>query len=86
MWGKIAIILNMKTVQMTLDEDLVSAVDQVAHTLGTTRSAFTRDALREALARVRERELERRHRAGYERKPVEPGEFSDWEAEQVWGD
>jgi CopG family transcriptional regulator / antitoxin EndoAI len=76
----------MKTVQMTLDEDLVSAVDQVAQTLGTTRSAFTRDALREALTRVRERDLERRHRAGYERKPVEPGEFSVWENEQVWGD
>jgi predicted transcriptional regulator len=86
MWARIAILLNMKTVQMTLDEDLVNAVDQVAQTLGTTRSAFTRDALREALARVRERDLERRHREGYERKPVEPGEFGDWDNEQVWGD
>lgn len=76
----------MKTVQMTLEEDLVDQVDRAAHTLGTTRSAFTRDALREALVRLREREMERRHRAGYERRPVVPGEFSDWEDEQVWGD
>ena len=41
----------MKTVQMTLDEDLVKAVDQVSKQLRTTRSAFTRMALREALTR-----------------------------------
>jgi metal-responsive CopG/Arc/MetJ family transcriptional regulator len=44
MWIKMAII--MKTVQMTLDESLVEQVDRVAQSLGTTRSAFTRDALR----------------------------------------
>jgi ABC-type polysaccharide/polyol phosphate transport system ATPase subunit len=33
-----------------------------------------------------ERDLEHRHRAGYERHPVEPGEFSDFEEEQVWED
>ena len=65
----------MKTVQMTLDEDLVKAVDRVAKKLGTTRSAFTREALAAALARIRERELERRHRQGYEQHPVEAGEF-----------
>lgn len=76
----------MKTVQMTLDESLVQEVDRAAQALGTTRSAFTRDALRAALEDLRERELERQHRAGYERKPVQPGEFSDWEDEQVWVD
>jgi mRNA interferase MazF len=55
----------MKTVQMTLDESLVEEVDRAAEALGTTRSAFTREALREALVRRRELELERRHRAGY---------------------
>jgi metal-responsive CopG/Arc/MetJ family transcriptional regulator len=76
----------MKTVQMTLDEALVEQVDRAAQTLGTTRSAFTRDALRAALVGLKEHELERRHRAGYERHPVRPGEFSDWEDEQVWPD
>jgi len=76
----------MKTVQMTLDEDLVAKVDQVAKQLGTTRSALTRDALRAALDRIREKEMERKHRQGYIRKPVKHGEFSDWETEQVWVD
>lgn len=76
----------MKTVQMTLDDTLVEEVDRAATDLGTTRSAFTRDALRAALTNLKERELERRHRAGYERHPVTPGEFDNWEAEQVWGD
>ena len=54
----------MRTVQMTLDEDLVSAVDKAARQLGTTRSAFAREALRDALRRVRVAELEKRHREG----------------------
>lgn len=74
----------MRTVQMTLDEDLVKAVDRAAKRLGTTRSGFAREALRAALERVKVMELERRHREGYQRKPVKPGEFSDWESEQVW--
>ena len=76
----------MKTVQMTLDDDLVSAVDRTARRLGTTRSAFTREALRAALDRLRTRELERKHREGYARKPVLKREFSVWEREQVWAD
>jgi len=76
----------MRTVQMTLDDDLVQAVDKAAKRLRTTRSAFTRDALRSALRKVRTTELERKHREGYSRKPVRQGEFSDWESEQVWVD
>jgi len=76
----------MRTVQMTLDEDLVAEIDKVAKQLGTTRSALTRDALRAALDRIREKEMERKHREGYIRKPVKDGEFSDWETEQVWVD
>ena len=76
----------MRTVQMTLDEELVKTVDQAVKRLGTTRSAFTRDALREALKKVRIAELERKHREGYERRPAKNDEFSVWEAEQVWGD
>lgn len=41
----------MRTVQMTLDDDLVKAVDRVSKELNTNRSAFTRKALREALSR-----------------------------------
>jgi metal-responsive CopG/Arc/MetJ family transcriptional regulator len=74
----------MKTVQMTLDENLIASVDKVAKRLGTTRSAFTRQALKAALREVGMNELEQKHREGYKRKPVKRGEFEDWEAEQVW--
>jgi metal-responsive CopG/Arc/MetJ family transcriptional regulator len=76
----------MKTVQMTLDESLVKAVDSAAKKLGTTRSAFTRGALRSALKEAHVKELESKHREGYKRKPVKRGEFSGWESEQEWGD
>jgi metal-responsive CopG/Arc/MetJ family transcriptional regulator len=76
----------MRTVQMTLEEDLVEAVDRMAKRLGTTRSGFTREALRVALVRSKERELERKHREGYLRKPPKRREFQVWEKEQVWGE
>ena len=76
----------MKTVQMTLDEHLVKAVDSAAKKLGTTRSAFTGEALRSALKEVHVRQLESKHREGYKRKPVKRGEFNGWESEQAWGD
>ena len=71
---------------MTLDEALVTAVDRVAKRLGTTRSAFTREALRVALRDVRARELEKKQRQGYAKAPVRKGEFDAWESEQAWGD
>jgi metal-responsive CopG/Arc/MetJ family transcriptional regulator len=76
----------MKTIQMTIDEDLVKEVDRVARRLKTTRSAFARAALREALEKHRIAALEARHRRGYEQYPVTKDEFSVWEAEQEWGD
>ena len=74
----------MKTVQMTLDDALVQEIDQVVKQLGTTRSAFAREALRAALARVERQEMECKHREGCMSQPVQTGEFSDWEDEQVW--
>ena len=76
----------MRTIQMTLDDDLVKAVDRVSKQLHTNRSAFTRNALREALARYNLVQLEGKHRQGYERNPVAADEFSVWETEQAWGD
>ena len=67
--------------QMTIDEDLIAEVDRAAAAQGKNRSAFTREALRAALASARVRELEERHRLAYQRQPVQPGELDDWEAE-----
>jgi len=76
----------MRTIQMTLDDDLVTAVDRVSKELRTSRSAFARKALRDALARCTLEQLERQHRQGYEQYPDAADEFSVWETEQAWGD
>ena len=76
----------MRTIQMTFDDELVESIDRVIKKLGTSRSAFTRNALREAINRIKIKELEDKHRKGYEKHPVSELEFSIWETEQVWGD
>ncbi|MFQ5950417.1 MAG: ribbon-helix-helix domain-containing protein [Nitrospiria bacterium] len=76
----------MKTIQMTLDDELVDAVDKIVKKLNTSRSAFTRHALREAISKESLNRLEMKHKRGYEKKPVKVTEFSIWEDEQAWGD
>ena len=76
----------MRTIQMTLDNDLVETVDSIVKSLKTSRSAFTRQALRDAIKNYEIKRLEEEHRKGYERFPVNGNEFSDWEDEQVWSD
>ena len=71
---------------MTLDENLVMAVDRAAKRLAITRSAFTRDALRAALLEFRARGMEKRQRDGYAKVQVREGEFDVWEGEQAWSD
>ena len=83
MWIKPRIA--MKTIQMTLDEDLLNQVDRAIRALKTNRSAFIRKSLQYYLERLKIKELEKRHRDGYLKHPVQTGEFDIWEDEQVWG-
>jgi metal-responsive CopG/Arc/MetJ family transcriptional regulator len=76
----------MKTIQMTLDDELVENVDKIVKKLHTNRSAFTREALQAALNKYNALQLEQQHYQGYRKHPVEDVEFSIWEEEQEWGD
>ena len=76
----------MRTIQMTLDDDLVDAVDRIVKKLKMSRSAFTRQALRNALTQANVKQMENKHKKGYEKKPVSKLEFSIWESEQEWID
>jgi len=76
----------MRTIQMTLDEKLIEEVDKIVKELETTRSAFTRAALRNAIKNIHDSHLEKKHRNGYEIHPGNKGEFGVWEQEQEWGD
>ncbi|MCL6449374.1 MAG: ribbon-helix-helix domain-containing protein [Armatimonadetes bacterium] len=74
----------MRTIQITIDDSLLAEVDRAVKQLRTTRSAFVRDSLQLALKKQKTLYLERKHREGYAKKPVEPGEFDLWESEQEW--
>ena len=75
----------MKTIQMTLDEELIKSVDHVVKKLHTTRSAFTRSALRQAVSNYNIQKLEKKQQKGYQAYPVQSDEFDVWENEQTWG-
>jgi metal-responsive CopG/Arc/MetJ family transcriptional regulator len=76
----------MKTIQMTIDDELLAEVDQLTSSLQITRSAFIRSALQLALRHHAILEKEQQHAQGYARHPVTPGEFDAWDTEQVWGE
>jgi metal-responsive CopG/Arc/MetJ family transcriptional regulator len=75
----------MKTIQMTIDPHLLKAVDKLARSRKTTRSALIRTALEAELRRERINDLEARHASGYAKQPVAPGEFDAWIDQQDWG-
>ena len=66
-----------KTIHITIDAQLLDSVDQAVSELGTTRSAFIREALQQAIQASETRTLEEQHAAGYRRYPVAPGEFGE---------
>ena len=76
----------MRTIQMTLDDDLVRSVDETIKRLKMTRSAFARKALKDAVQQVNSNLLEKKHKKGYELHPASKTEFTLWESEQEWGD
>jgi metal-responsive CopG/Arc/MetJ family transcriptional regulator len=69
----------LKTIELTLDENLLDQVERATRTLGIPRSQFIQQAIRRTLPGPTLRELEQQHRAGYLRQPVQPGEFDVWD-------
>lgn len=74
----------MQTIQIVLDEDLLTAADRAAKQQQVNRSALFREALRAYLKRLRVQEMEARDRAGYESDPDKPGELDTWERVAAW--
>lgn len=65
----------MKTIQITIDEQLLAHVDEHAHQLGLNRSALVRESLQRDLHAANIRRLEEKHLAGYVAQPQTPEEF-----------
>jgi hypothetical protein len=74
----------MKNIQLTIDEDLFAQVSRAIEQQKTTLAAFLKESIVHYLNRLEIKELERRHREGYSKHPVQDGEFDVWEDEQVW--
>jgi metal-responsive CopG/Arc/MetJ family transcriptional regulator len=58
-----------KIVQIPIDAELLSALDELARTGAEARSALIRRACTEYLRRLREEELDRAYEEGYRRIP-----------------
>lgn len=74
----------MKTIELSIDDELLSRVNHTIAQQKTTLAAFVRESFIHYLNRLKIRELEKQHREGYKKYPVEAGEFDVWENEQVW--
>lgn len=80
------VMLMMKTIQMTINEELLTQVDQVVKAEKSNRSAFIRQALENALRHYKIAELEQQHANAYLQQPVKAGDVDEWLEEQDWGD
>ncbi len=76
----------MKTIQLTIEEDLLSRVNHAVQQQQTTWSEFLRASLLHYLEQLQIKEMEKRHHEGYSKQPVQAGEFDVWENEQAWSE
>ena len=76
----------MKTIEVEIEESMLSDVERATRALEMTREEFVRKALERALQQQEVIALERRHARGYEDRPQTEDEVGEWEAEQVWGE
>jgi metal-responsive CopG/Arc/MetJ family transcriptional regulator len=74
----------MEIIQVVMESALLRATDRAARKRRLNRSALVREALREHLKRLAEREQRDRH--GYQRHPSDPDEFGGWDKVAAWPD
>lgn len=75
----------VRSVQLSLDEDLLAEIDRKARIRKRGRSAFVRGALREYLDMERSREISAAYARAYAGKADEVfAEFADLIASQRW--
>jgi Arc/MetJ-type ribon-helix-helix transcriptional regulator len=79
-------VLMLKTIQITLPQELLTKIDKTVAELDTNRSSFARQAFEEALFRVWVSKMERQHAEAYARQPGDEDEMTLWESAQDWGE
>jgi metal-responsive CopG/Arc/MetJ family transcriptional regulator len=76
----------MKTIEVEIEESMLTEVERARRALDMTREDFVRTALERALRQRETIALERKHARGYDARPQTPEEAGEWEDEQVWGE
>lgn len=74
----------MTTIQVVMDEELLSAADAEVERRRTNRSALMREALRDYLAKERRLQQEERERLAFLAVPDEDPELEGWTEAAVW--
>ena len=78
--------MDMKAIQITIEENLLETVDDLLRKRGETRSAFIRDSLEHYIHSINIRNMEEQQRLGYQKASSRKKEFEIWHKEQSWGD
>ncbi len=73
----------MKTIQITIDPDLLHKIDNDEETMKKGRSAFLRQAVRYYLEQKRLKSISDKYRSGYT-QGAKDDDLTIWEDEQVW--
>jgi metal-responsive CopG/Arc/MetJ family transcriptional regulator len=76
----------MKTIEVEIEESMLSEVESARRALDMSREDFVRTAPERALRQRETIALERRHARGYDSRPQTPEEVGEWEDEQAWGE
>ncbi len=74
----------MKTIQITIDPDLLHKIDNDEESMKKGRSAFLRQAVRYYLEQKRLKSISDKYRSGYTRGLAKDDDLTIWEYEQVW--
>jgi metal-responsive CopG/Arc/MetJ family transcriptional regulator len=75
----------MKNAQITVEEETLQRVDQVAKALGLTRTEIVRQALRQWLRQRSVERFEHQWIAALGRNPDVEARADDWLAAETWG-
>ena len=77
---------DMKTIQVTIDEPLLTRLDNAAAHEQVARSALIRKAVQRFLADQAQRALDHADEEAYRKDPVDLDELRAWEKVQAWED
>ena len=74
----------MKTIQITIDPELLHKIDNDEESMKKGRSAFLRQAVRYYLEQKRLKSISEKYRSGYTKELAKDDDLTIWEDEQVW--